>query len=100
MINHLSLQPHVIHTTKGNATSNKFYIKTRDYRIKTIVTRSFNLDYYYFEKNIKKIYADLEKLGLKNTRVSRSSDNPYNPDQISPGVGINLSDLIGLFKRK
>ena len=101
MINHLSLQPKVIHAEKGRANSNKFYVNFRNYNIRTIATRSYSLDYYHFEQNIKKLYRDLEKLGLRNaSAVRRSSGNPYNPDKTNPGVGVNLSELIHLFKKK
>ena len=101
MINHLTLQPRVIHAKEGKARSNKFYVNYRNYQLQTIATRSFSLDYCYFEKNIKKIYADLERLGLRNPHMNRSgTGNPYNPDRTSMGVGIDLAELFRLFKKK
>lgn len=103
MINHLTLQPRVIHARKGKANSNKFYVQIRNYTFKPIATRTYSLDYLYFKKNVKKIYRDLERLGYRNPNVGldRFSDgNPYDPDRASPGVGISLSDIIRLFKRK
>lgn len=101
MINHISLSPMVIHAKKGKAKNNIFYVDFRDYTLRTVVTRSFDRDYYNFEKNIKKLYRDLEKLGLRNpNQVRRSSANPYNPDGFNPGVTLNLGEIIRLVKKK
>lgn len=101
MINHLTLKPTVVHANEKKASANKYYVAYRHYQIPEVTTHRYDRDQYYFQKNIKKIYADLERLGLRNPNVNQSGfDNPYNPDLVSPGVGIDLVSLFRLFKRK
>ncbi|HKJ41257.1 MAG TPA: hypothetical protein VKA27_04145 [Sunxiuqinia sp.] len=101
MINHLTLKPKVIHANADKVSSNRFYVAYRRYQIPTVATKTFNRDEYYCQKNIRKIYADLERLGVRHVRPLRiGNGNIYDPDRVSPGVGISLSDLISFFKRK
>jgi hypothetical protein len=102
MINHLSLQPKVIHVKRGKAASNHFYVNYRIYQLPTIASSNYDRDYHHFEQNMKKLYADLERLGLRNPNYvpRRSTENPYNPDKTSLGLTTTLGDVLRLFKQK
>ena len=102
MINHLSLQPMVIHANKGKTSSNLFFVGYRIYQLKTVASNNYNIEYHYFEQNIKKLYEDLEREGLRNplTIPRRSYENPYNPDKTSLGVTTTVGDVLRLFKQK
>lgn len=100
MINHLSLQPKVIYANKGTKNENRFRVDYRIYNIKPVVTNEYALQMKYFEKNMKRMYAQLEDLGY-HPNIGRSMRlSPYNPDEYDPGLTIRLSDVVGLFKKK
>mgnify|MGYP000997821240 CR=1 FL=1 len=100
MINHLSMQPLVIHSNKKEAVSNIFYVTYRSYQIQTIFS-NYNIEQYYFEQNIKRIRQSLQQSGLQHIKSPRGSDNnPYNPDKTSLGLTTTPGDIFKLFKKK
>ena len=100
MINHLALQPKVIHANNKSKFGNRIRVDYRIYAIQPVVTNEYALQMKYFEKNMKILYAQLENLGY-HPNISKSIRmSPYNPDETDPGLTVRLSDLIGLFKKK
>lgn len=100
MINHLSLQPKVVYANKSSKNENRFRVDYRIYSIKPVVTNEYALQIKYFEKNMKLMYAQLEKLGY-HPNISKSMRlSPYNPDELDPGLTLRVNDLVNLFKRK
>ncbi|MGV8093448.1 MAG: hypothetical protein AB2L24_16430 [Mangrovibacterium sp.] len=100
MINHLSMQPLVIHPKSGKAASNIFYVKYRMYQIQTVSSKG-NIENQNFEKNMQQIKTDLENLGLQHIKSPRGSvNNPYNPDKTSEGLTITPDDIFKLFRKK
>lgn len=100
MVNHLTLQPKVIHVNENPKLQNRIRVDYRVYSIKPVVTNEYALQMKYFEKNMKILYAQLENLGY-HPNISRSMRlSPYNPDEPDPGLTIRLGDLFSLFKKK
>lgn len=101
MINHLTLQPQVIHPKRGEAGSNVFFTTYRRYQIQTVSSKGYDMEQKNFEKNVQLIRMSLANAGIGNIRSPRGSvNNPYNPDKTSEGLTITMEDLFKLFRRK
>jgi hypothetical protein len=100
MINHVSMEPLVIHPKPGNAASNIFYVKYRIYRIQTIFSQG-DKEQKNLEENVQQLKTDLANLGLKHIKPPKGSiNNPYNPDKTSEGLTVTLEDIFKLFRKK
>lgn len=100
MINHLSMQPLIIHPKPGNAASNIYYLKHKRYQIKTVSSEG-NIEHQNFEKNVQNMKTALENMGLQHIKSPRGSiNNPYNPEKRSEGLTITLEDFFKLFRKK
>lgn len=100
MINHLSLAPKVIHVPESPVKSQKIRVDYRTYMIQPVVTNSYKYQMKNFEKNMEKMYAELRSLGYHPNRSKSTRINPYNPDEINPGLTVSLSDVFRLFKKQ
>lgn len=100
MINHLTLMPKVVHVTVQSNTNEKIRVEYRTYMIEPVVSNSYAFQMKNFEKNMKLMYRQLEKLGYHPNISKTVRMSPYNPDEYDPGLTIRLGDLINLFKRK
>jgi len=100
MINHLSLDPKVIHVPAIPPQKQKIRVEYRTYMIQPVVSNFYRYQMNNFEKNMKKMYAELSALGYHPNRSKSVRLNPYNPDETDPGLTISLSDLFGLFKKR
>lgn len=100
MINHLALQPKVIHANNKPKLENRIRVDYRIYAIQPVVTNEYALQMKYFEKNMKLLYAQLENLGYHPNTSKSIRMSPYNPDETDPGLTIRPGDLIRLFKKK
>ncbi|WP_163707449.1 hypothetical protein [Mangrovibacterium lignilyticum] len=100
MINHLTLSPQVVHVPDFPIKNQKIRVEYRTYMIKPVVSNSYQYQMKNFEKNMQKMYAELRNLGYHPSRAKTIRLNPYNPDELDPGLTIGLSDLFRLFKRK
>lgn len=101
MINHLTLQPRVIHPDKKEASLSVFYVPHRRYQITTVSSAANRIDQRNFEKNVQLIRMSLANAGLKNIKSPRGSiNNPYNPDKTSEGLTVTLEDLFKLFRKR
>lgn len=101
MINHLSVQPLVIHPKTGEAVSKIFYVKYRMYQIQTVSSKGYNIEYQNFEKNAQKINQGLGNMGLQHIKPPKGSiNNPYNPDKTNEGLTVTLEDIFKLFREK
>ncbi|WP_170111369.1 hypothetical protein [Mangrovibacterium marinum] len=100
MVNHLTLEPQIIHVPESPARKPIIPVNYRIYRIAPVVTNSYQYQMKNFEKNMKKMYAELHELGFTSHVYKSTRLNPYNPDEFNPGLTIRPGDLIRLFKRK
>ncbi|TDN98283.1 hypothetical protein [Sunxiuqinia elliptica] len=92
MVNHLSLDPLVIHANELPADSNCYYIPTRRYQLPTVFSSELELE--YVKKNVQKMNWEIKYTNNHTPPQMPLNyyDNPYDPDH-SPGVSFS-----GLFK--
>jgi len=101
MINHLSLQPKVIHVNKNKATDNKIYIPVRMHMINLVSVNElrFQREMKYAQNNINNLYRELERRGLRNNAkmASYSQTTPFRMMIGGPMNGISL-DVLNIFQ--
>ncbi len=103
MINHISLVPKVIHANKNRADENKIYIPFRIRMINLVSVNEvrYKMEMKYAEKNINRLYKELEELGLRDpTRMA--TPDPTIPFRMMPGrmssVSVNVLDIARLIR--
>jgi hypothetical protein len=100
MINHLTLSPKIVHVPEAPKKKAVISVEYRIYRIAPIVANSYKYQMQNFEKNMKRMYAELRELGFTSNVGKSTRLNPYNPDEFNPGLTLRPADIIRLFNRK
>jgi hypothetical protein len=99
-INHLSYAQQVIHANQLPDTCNVFILDFKPYTIEPVAIKYRNIEMENFQHNMKLIYLQMN-LSPEKPRYYRGTDiNPYAPGADSPGFGIDLGELIKLFRKK
>lgn len=100
MINHLTLEPQIAHVPDNPSKKPVIRVDFRIYHIAPIVANSYQFQMQNFEKNMKRMYAELQDLGYTSNVRKATRLNPYNADEYDPGVTLQLGDVLHLFRRK
>lgn len=101
MINHLSLQPQIIHVPNRNTKDTIIYVSYRLNLIGTVFSSGQEeLKMKYFENNKKAIGLTLQLTDL-TPNISRTMRvSPYNPDEPDPGLNFPVFELISRWIKK
>ncbi len=100
MINHINLQPTVIHVS-SNRETNHYFIPYRRNMIGTVFTNpEEDLRMKYFEDNKKAIGFSIQELDLTPNMSETLRMSPYNPDEANPGLNIPLFYYLRKLLRK
>lgn len=98
-VHHLAFKPIILKPDESQK-SQDYILEFSENEIEAVNVKYRDLELEYFEKNMKIIHKQLAKLGNYNYANARPS-NPYNPhDQFTNTSGINISELIRLFKKR
>ena len=100
MINHLTIAPKVVHANNQPKSENTIRVEFRHYMIEPVISNSYQFQMANFEKNIKLMYAQLQKLGYHSNISKSIRINPYDPDELDPGLTVRLNDLFRFLKKK
>ncbi|MGE4586466.1 MAG: hypothetical protein AB7D05_03905 [Mangrovibacterium sp.] len=104
MVNHLSLEPKILHAKPGRAGENRIYVAYRTHLINLVSVNEarYKMEMNYAKKNIDLLYQSLTKLGLRNADRIAAYDQSM-PFRIMPGarmsgVSVNALDLVRLIR--
>lgn len=100
MINHLTLEPQVIHPDQFPTPKARIVVDFRTYMITPVISNSYKKQMANFNKNVEKLYSDLRKNGYAPQESQYRRTNAFNPDELNPGLTIQPGALLNLFKRK
>jgi len=100
MINHLTLEPQIVHVPEDPSKKPVIRVDFRIYHIAPVVANSYKYQMQNFEKNMQRMYAELRDLGFTSNVSKSIRMNPYNPDEFDPGLTLQLGDVLRFFSRK
>ncbi len=98
-INHISFQQKIIYANNLPDSCNIYKLAFEPYIIETVSVKHRNIEMENFNRNMALIFAQM-KINPPARYQRGNVGNTYSPEAQSAGFGINLSDLISLFKKK
>ncbi len=89
MINHISLNPLVVHANRNISIDNRYYIDYKIYTLESCLLRkeAEGVNIANFERNIQVIYKSIEKLGYKRNIIKPMDSNKLPIDLGKLGSG-------------
>jgi len=97
-INHLSYKQLIVKANPLSSFNNFFFLPFEPYVIKTVEVKYRNMEMEYFNRNMALIFEQM-KINPPIRYQRGAVVNSYAPGAQDPGFGINLSDIISLFKK-
>ncbi|WP_423127382.1 hypothetical protein [Gaoshiqia sp. Z1-71] len=87
-INHVSMSPVTIHARKPADRQNKYYLPYRTYLINPMSMPTYQKEYEHSENNAEQIREEAEDQLLIDPNMRSGKDNPYDDDEVNPGITI------------
>jgi|GEM_PF-3223536 len=100
MVNHVALTPMIIYTGKSTKSETiKIYVPYRTYVLKAISSGNYEKDRENVEESMKEIKKDAHNQIIVKP-YHRTTENPYDNDEINPGITIPLFQIGSKEKKK
>ena len=87
-INHLSMSPVTIYAKKQAEGQNRYYLPYRTYLINPMSMPTYQKEYEHSENNAEQIREEAEDQLLIDPNMRSGKDNPYDDDEVNPGITI------------
>ena len=93
MVNHVSLTPKVIYTSKNKKNEIvRIYIPYRTYILKAISSGNYEKETKNVEESMKQEKKDIDEQIIVKP-YHRTNENPYDNDKLNPGITIPIIQL-------